>query len=165
MAAGRSAGCRSPFWDKRVNVLDCSCCLAILIHCVAYLYATNPPSTPVKNSEYPVSTRLRRVPVCRDLPASAPGLVTSSVCNGDCHVRSGTVPPAALRRYFNNAKFVCYGAFEKPDCDDGPPRGLEALLVAVNVITCATRADLISAPFRPGLPSYSRWSHANAGTL
>lgn len=31
----------SPFWDKRVNYLDCLCCLSIIIHCVAALYYNN----------------------------------------------------------------------------------------------------------------------------
>jgi hypothetical protein len=73
-----------------------------------------------------------------------------------------------LRRYFNNAEFVCYGAFDQPDCDVGPPQGLEALLVAVNVITCATvvpertlsplpsvrppLCEYSSIPFRPTAP-------------
>ncbi len=37
-----ACGC-SPFWDKRVNVLDCFCCLGILCHLVAGLYYNNKP--------------------------------------------------------------------------------------------------------------------------
>ena len=36
----RFCGC-SPFWDKRVNVLDCFCCLGILVHLISYLYYNN----------------------------------------------------------------------------------------------------------------------------
>jgi len=32
---------KSPFWDKRVNVLDCFCCLGILVHLISYLYYNN----------------------------------------------------------------------------------------------------------------------------
>jgi hypothetical protein len=32
----------SPFWDKRVENLDCLCCMSILLHLVAFLYYNNP---------------------------------------------------------------------------------------------------------------------------
>jgi hypothetical protein len=32
--------CR-PFWDSRVNALDCLCCVSILIHCITGLYYNN----------------------------------------------------------------------------------------------------------------------------
>jgi hypothetical protein len=30
-----------PYWDKRVNALDCMCCLSITMHCIAVLYYNN----------------------------------------------------------------------------------------------------------------------------
>ncbi len=30
-----------PYWDKRVNALDCMCCLSIMLHCIAVLYYNN----------------------------------------------------------------------------------------------------------------------------
>ena len=30
-----------PYWDKRVNYLDCLCCISILLHCIASLYFNN----------------------------------------------------------------------------------------------------------------------------
>jgi hypothetical protein len=30
-----------PYWDKRVNDLDCMCCLSIMLHCIAVLYYNN----------------------------------------------------------------------------------------------------------------------------
>ena len=32
----------SPFWDKRVENLDCLCCISILLHLIAFLYYNNP---------------------------------------------------------------------------------------------------------------------------
>jgi hypothetical protein len=32
---------KRPFWDKRVNALDCACCMSIMVHCVASLYYNN----------------------------------------------------------------------------------------------------------------------------
>jgi hypothetical protein len=37
-----SAGVRRPFWDKRVNKLDCFCCVVIMLHLIASLYFNNP---------------------------------------------------------------------------------------------------------------------------
>ena len=33
---------RRPFWDKRVDMLDCVCCLSILLHVESTLYYWNP---------------------------------------------------------------------------------------------------------------------------
>ena len=30
-----------PFWDKRVNWLDCFCCVSIMLHCIGLLYWNN----------------------------------------------------------------------------------------------------------------------------
>ena len=30
-----------PFWDKRVNALDCLCCMSVMVHCIASLYYNN----------------------------------------------------------------------------------------------------------------------------
>lgn len=41
-AATLSSHLCSPFWDKRVNRLDCACCLSIIVHSIAALYFNSP---------------------------------------------------------------------------------------------------------------------------
>ena len=41
-AATLSSPLCSPFWDKRVNRLDCACCISIIVHSIAALYFNSP---------------------------------------------------------------------------------------------------------------------------